>query len=541
MSLQLEVLQDIAQIIGSSLELKWVFDRIMRVLAVHVKIARGRLVIMDEVTGQLRIEAAHGLTPETQRRGRYAIGEGITGQVYKTGEARVVADVRTEPVFLDRTADLRDREEQFCFLCLPITCEGRVIGVLSVDKEYVDEITLNSDFRLLTIVTTMIAQAVRIHGTVHREKTELIDELAELRKTMHDRYHFSNIVGSSSAMMEVFRTVDQVAGTRATVLLTGETGTGKELIAKAVHYNSDRKDKPFIRVNCGALSGELLESELFGHVKGAFTGAIADKIGRFGAANGGTIFLDEVTTMNVSLQVKLLRVLQEREFERVGDFRTVATDVRVVAAANVDLAEEVRAKRFRDDLYYRLNVVMIRLPPLRERREDVPLLIDHFLDKYNEENGKNLRKISRDVLNLLVRYPWPGNVRELENAVERAVVLSRDENFTMDLLPLSIRALAAEGGVTGPPAADLPADFVKQAVRQAMDEAYGEDGKSIWERVTQQVEQALIEEAMERCEGVKLKAADFLGINRNTLNKKYNELNLASTIPTDKEAGTAFD
>lgn len=519
----LDILRETAAIMGSSLDLKGVFDRVMRVLAGQMGIQLGRLVIHDDMTGQLRIEAAHGLSPEEQRRGIYAIGEGITGRVFATGQPRVVPDVRSEPEYLDRTGARKGGPRPYSFFCLPILCEGRPVGVLSVDKEFVDQDTLDRDFRVLTIVAALIAQAVRLNQLIRREKEDLIDELAELRKTLKDRYQFANIIGSSPPMMDVFRTIDQVARTRATVLLIGETGTGKEMIAKAIHYNSDRKDQAFIRVNCGALSGNLLESELFGHVKGAFTGAIRDKIGRFEAAQNGTLFLDEIATLDMSLQVKLLRVLQEREFERVGDHRTVAADVRIIAAANLDLEEEVRARRFREDLYYRLNVVAIRLPPLRERREDLPRLIDYFLDKYNAENGRCLRKISRDMLNILLRYPWPGNVRELENAIERAVVLSRDEHFTEDLLPLAIRTFSEQ---TRPsPRSDSIDELMHRAVRQAMDEAGGEQG-GVWDRLTARLERALIDEALQRCAGIKLKAADFLGINRNTLNKKYHELGL---------------
>ncbi|GMU20148.1 MAG: sigma-54-dependent Fis family transcriptional regulator [Phycisphaerae bacterium] len=526
------VLREISQIMGSSLELKWVFDRVMRVLATQMGIQLGRLVIHDDVTGQLRIEAAHNLSPEEQRRGIYAIGEGITGRVFATGQPRVVADVRNDPDYLDRTASRKGSDKPYSFICLPILSESRPIGVLSVDKLFIDQPTLERDFEVLTVTAAMISQAVRINRMVHREKEELIDELAELRKTLKDRYHFSNIVGSSPPMMEVFRTIDQVARTRATVLLMGETGSGKEMIAKAIHYNSERKEKPFIRVNCGALSGHLLESELFGHVKGAFTGAIRDKIGRFEAAHGGTLFLDEVATLDTALQVKLLRVLQEREFERVGDHRTMTADVRIIAAANVDLDEEVKTRRFREDLFYRLNVVAIRLPPLRERRDDIPQLIDHFLDKYNAENGRNLRKISRDLLNLLTRYPWPGNVRELENAIERAVVLSRDESFTEDLLPLAVRAFAEQSRPTLHH--DSVDELVRRLVRQAMDDVGGEPG-AVWDRVTSRMERALIDEALQRCDGVKLKAADYLGINRNTLNKKYHELGL--DVPAPAEPG----
>lgn len=524
----LTVLREISEIISSSLQLNEVFDRVMRVLAHHLGIERGRLIIYDVAKEQLKIQTAHGLSPEEQSRGFYAIGEGITGQVYASGQGRVVPDVRDDPDYLDRTGKLKNLPIPYSFICLPITSEGQTIGVISMDKRFVSDEQLTRDRRILGVVTAMIAQAVRIHSMVHREKDHLIEEIAELRRTMGDRYKFGNIVGSSPAMMEVYRVIDQVARTRATVLLIGETGTGKEMIAKAVHYNSDRKDKPFIRVNCGALTGTLLESELFGHVKGSFTGAIKDKIGRFEAADGGTLFLDEIGTLDTSLQVKLLRVLQEREFERVGDTHTMAVDVRIIAATNLDLEEEVRQKKFRDDLYYRLNVVAIRLPPLRERREDMPTLIDHFLDKYNALNNRGLRKISRDLLNLLLRYPWPGNVRELENVIERAVVLSRDEHFTEDLLPLTLKSFAEQ--LRPLSRGESTDELLKRIVVHAMDTP-GIEGQSIWDRVTQQLERTLIEEALIRCDSVKLKAADYLGINRNTLNKKYHDLGLDGSTP----------
>ena len=314
-----------------------------------------------------------------------------------------------------------------------------------MDKPFVDEPTLYADARLLTIIAGSIGQTIRIHHMIQVEKDQWLEENEQLRDNLRTRYKFDNIIGSSPAMLDVLATIGQVATSRATVLLLGETGCGKELIAKAIHYNSPRKDKPLIRVNCGALSANLLESELFGHMKGAFTGAMKDKPGRFEVADGGTIFLDEIGTLSTELQVKLLRVLQEREFERVGDHRSIKVDVRVIAATNLNLEQEVQDGRFREDLYYRLNVVTINLPPLRGRREDIPWLIEHFLDRYNRENARNLRKISREVLNTLLRYPWPGNVRELENAVERAVVLGQDEEFTEDLLPLQIRLFAHQG------------------------------------------------------------------------------------------------
>jgi transcriptional regulator with GAF, ATPase, and Fis domain len=267
----------------------------------------------------------------------------------------------------------------------------------------------------------------------------------------------------------------------------------------------------------------LLESELFGHVKGSFTGAIKDKMGRFEAADGGTIFLDEIGTMEPQLQVKLLRVLQEREFERVGDNQVVKVDVRVIAATNLDLQEAVARNQFREDLFYRLNVVSIYLPPLRNRREDIPRLIDFFLEKYNKVNDRKLTRISREMLNVMMRYPWPGNVRELENAMERAVVLAKDEDFTEDLLPLSLRMFAQQRRMNQP--SESIEVLAVRLAEQAIAEYEMREGE-IYQLVVDQVERALIEKSLARCGNVKTKSADFLGINRNTLNKKVKDLGI---------------
>ncbi len=521
---ELSILTELGQILSSTLELRDTFGRMMQIISDKLDMRRGTLVLLDESTGRLRTEAAVGLTPDEMERGKYALGEGITGNVVATGRARIVADVRKEPDFLNKTGRYNPADDgQISFLCVPIKIEGRTTGALSVDKPFKSDEQLQSDYRFLDIVAAFLSQAIQINRMVMRQKEELLEENAQLRAQVRDRYRFENIIGDSPAMHEVFATVGQVANSRATVLLLGETGTGKEMIAKAIHYNSPRRDKPFVRVNCGAMTSTLLESELFGHVKGSFTGAIKDKIGRFEAADGGSIFLDEIGTMEPQLQVKLLRVLQERELERVGDTQTLKVDVRVIAATNVDLQEEVARDNFREDLFYRLNVVSIYLPPLRNRREDVPRLIDFFLDKYNAINGRGLRRISREMLNILLRYPWPGNVRELENAIERAVVLSRDEDFTEDLLPLSVRMFAAQRRT------NQASESIETLTRRLSDQAIADyelrEGE-IYQLVIDQIERALIDRALAKCGGVKTKAADFLGINRNTLNKKVKDLGI---------------
>ncbi len=523
---QLAILTEIAQILSSTLDLRGAFGKIMKIISDKLAMKRGALVLLDDSSGRLRTEAAVGLTPIEIERGKYALGEGITGSVVASGRARVVPDLRQEPDFLNRTGRLSaDNSQPISFICVPIRIEDRTVGALSVDKPFGNPDQLRNDHKVLEIIAAFLAQAIQINRMVMRQKEELLEENAQLRAQVRDRYRFENIIGDSPAMHDVFAVVGQVANSRATVLLLGETGTGKEMIAKAIHYNSPRKDKPFIRVNCGAMASTLLESELFGHVKGSFTGAIRDKAGRFEAADQGTIFLDEIGTMEPQLQVKLLRVLQEREFERVGDNQTVKVDVRVIAATNVDLQEEVAKGNFREDLFYRLNVVSIYLPPLRNRREDVPSLIDYFLDKYNAMNGRSLKRISRDMLNILLRYPWPGNVRELENAVERAVVLSRDDDFSEDLLPLSVKMFAQQR--RSAPVSESTETLTRRLAEQAIADYEMQEGK-IYELVINQIERALIDRALARCAGVKIRAADFLGINRNTLNKKVKELGIES-------------
>jgi transcriptional regulator with GAF, ATPase, and Fis domain len=331
------------------------------------------------------------------------------------------------------------------------------------------------------------------------------------------------IIGSSAAMEEVYRTTRQVARSSASVLLLGETGTGKELIAHAVHTLSGRRDRTFVRVNCGALSESLLESELFGHVRGAFTGAIDNRTGRFEAAHQGTIFLDEINSTTLHLQVKLLRVLQEREFERVGDTRTIRVDTRIIAASNRDLLELALDGRFREDLFYRLNVVPIYLPPLRERAEDIPQLVTHFLNYYNEKNDRYVAHIEARALEAMQRYLWPGNVRELQNYVERAVVMANGDELTFDLLPEAVRT-GRQPKSLGPRTMTVE-ELTEELVVQGLNAA-GEEADDLHGRIVNRVEREVIAQVMTMCDSVQIKAAARLGINRNTLHKKLKEYGL---------------
>jgi two-component system, NtrC family, response regulator HydG len=329
-----------------------------------------------------------------------------------------------------------------------------------------------------------------------------------------------DIVGNSSTMQEVYRLTKLAAPTNASVLIIGETGTGKEVIAKAIHKLSRRSDGPYIRVNCGALHENLLESELFGHVKGAFTGAVDNKTGRFEAAHGGTIFLDEISSMSPKLQVKLLRVLQEREFERVGESRTIRVDVRVVAATNQSLEDEIEEGRFRDDLYYRLNVVPIPLPPLRERRDDIPLLAQFFLKRSSEFNRRDVPELTSELKDALLSHDWPGNVRELENTIERLVVLSSGKALAPELLrgfgrpKYTLRSARTR-------TEDVPG-LIQQLVKVGV-QSTPPTGKKLYKHLVGGLERALIEHVIRMCDGVQVKAAERLGINRNTLHKKLEE------------------
>lgn len=336
----------------------------------------------------------------------------------------------------------------------------------------------------------------------------------------------AGIIGSSPAMEEVYRLTRRVARSNASVLILGETGTGKELIANAVHRLSDRQSGPFVKVNCGALSESLLESELFGHVRGSFTGAVNNRTGRFEAAHTGTIFLDEINSTSLLLQVKLLRVLQEREFERVGDTQTLTVDTRVIAASNRELAEEVERGRFREDLYWRLNVVPIFLPALRQRREDIPDLVQHFLRYYSEANGRFVVKIERQALEAMQDYHWPGNVRELQNYVERSVIMADGEELTLDLLPEAITGKKRTAGFSSQLSGNLDYDsLVTELVARGI---HGEEGdpNQLHSRVVDRVEKELISQVLSLCNNVQTKAAGRLGINRNTLHKKLKDYGL---------------
>jgi len=438
---ELKLLYRLSRLLEQSLRLEEVVQPVLEALAEHMSLNHGTLTLLNRQTGDISIQVAHGVSPELARRARYRLGEGVTGQVVLSGEPAILPKISESPIFLDRTR--RRQGGEVSFLCVPIRSGNEIFGALSVDRAYDPDYDLEDDVRLLSIVGSLVAQAVKIRRAAEEERERLAEENERLRAELRDRFRPSNIVGNSHEMREVYDQIATVSSSNTSVLILGETGTGKELVAQAIHYNSARADRPFVKVHCAALPESIIESELFGHVKGAFTGAVADRKGRFELAHGGTLFLDEIGEIPPTIQIKLLRVLQEREFERVGGTHTIKVDVRVIAATNKDLSQEVSRSRFREDLFYRLNVFPIHVPSLRKRKSDVVLLADHFIERYAQLSGKPVRRLSSAVIDMLMSYHWPGNVRELESCIERAVLVAEGDVIHPYHLPPTLQTADA--------------------------------------------------------------------------------------------------
>ncbi len=470
-SKRLTALLEVSQALGSTLDTRAAVEKVLEILDRELGMKRGAIAVL-EGEGDLKIQYAYGLSEGERQRGRYRVDEGITGKVVASGRPIVVPQVSKEPLFLYRVRRRApDKEESF--ICVPIKDRRKTIGALSITYPFKQNRNYEDSVQLLTIVTSMISQSLRLAQLVERERAQLQDENALLKRELQQKYDFRNIIGTSKEMRDVYEQVAQVAHTGTTVLIRGESGTGKELVAHAIHYNSPRSSKPFVKVNCAALPESLIESELFGHEKGAFTGAVARKRGRFELAEAGTLFLDEIGDLSPAMQVKLLRVLQEREFERVGGTETLKVNVRLIAATNVDLEQAVSDGRFRSDLYYRLNVFSIYLPPLRERRTDILLLADHFLEKYSGQNGKRIKRISTPAIDMLMSYHWPGNVRELENVVERATLVCEGNVIHGYNLPPTLQTAEGSGTVTKMSLDQAVGSFEKDMIQDALKTARG--------------------------------------------------------------------
>lgn len=454
---EITLLYEISETLNEHLDLKKALYNVLDILSNLMNMSRGTVTILNPVRNEINIEVAHGISKSAIERVKYKLGEGITGRVIQTGKAVSIPKISEEPLFLNRTATRTIKlDHELSFICVPVKKDNQVIGALSVDRPYDEDFSLEKGEKLLSVVATMIARHAINLENIRLEKEHLKKENARLRNELEKKYRFTNIVGNSNKMREVFQMISQVSRSNATVLIRGESGTGKELVANSIHYNSHRTQNPFVKVNCAALPTNLIESELFGHEKGAFTGAINKKLGKFEIADKGTLFLDEIGSISLDVQVRLLRVLQEKEFERVGGHKTLKTDVRIIAATNKNLEEAVEEESFRGDLYYRLNVFPIYLPPLREKKTDILLLADHFLEKYSKENHKEIRRFSTPAIDMLMAYHWPGNVRELENCIERAVLLCEEGVIHSYHLPPTLQ--------TGAESDTLPAQSMDEAL-----------------------------------------------------------------------------
>jgi Nif-specific regulatory protein len=470
LDLKVKILVEIGGALSASLDLEKSLNSILKILSDSLEMQRGTITLVDPVTGDLKIEVAQGLTKKEKERGTYKIGEGITGKVVEVGEPMVVPDIGADPLFLNRTQARKNLESRrFAFLCVPIKAGNRVMGALSVDHLFKGNISYEEDINLLNIIAAMVGQAVKIRELAEKDKQAVVAENVQLRQQIKGKYKFGNVVYASPIMEGVLEAARQVASSQAAVMITGESGTGKEMVASAIHYASPRADQPLIKVACAALPESLLESELFGYEKGAFSGAVACKPGRFELANGGTIFLDEIGDLTAATQVKLLRVLQEKEFERLGGTKTIKVDVRVICATHCDLKKIVKEGKFRADLFYRINVFPVHLPPLRERKEDLPLLVAHFTHKFNKENNKHIDGVSRAALDILLAYNWPGNVRELENVIEHAVIVCDKDLIAPKHLPGNLASPEVNFQPEGTTLPQVVESIERQKIQEALE------------------------------------------------------------------------
>ena len=475
---KLSDLLEISQTLGSTPNHRAALTRVLEILEDRHGALSGSVALLADGGAELAIEAATGMSGEIARRTRYKVGEGIIGRVVQSGKPVVVPQVSREPLFLDRTGVFRKARAEMSFICVPVVVNDRTAGTLGIALPYRRERNYDQEVKFLGIVGSMVGQALRVHRLAEAERQRLLEENSKLRQELRERHDLSNIVGNSRAMQQVYEQVAQVAGSPTTVLIRGESGTGKELVAHAIHYNSPRSEKPFVKVSCGALPEGLIESELFGYEPGAFTDARSQKKGRFELAHGGTLFLDEVGELSRATQVKLLRVVQEREFERLGGVRPIKVDVRLVAATNKDLETAVQQGEFREDLYYRLNVFSIFMPPLRERRPDILLLADHFVEKYASGHGKDVRRIATTAIDMLMSYHWPGNVRELENCIERAVLVCDGGVIHAHHLPPTLQTAEVSGTLPRRSLAKAVESYEKDLILDALKTTRGNRAKA---------------------------------------------------------------
>ena len=522
--LEMIVLQEISSAIVNERNGTVLLQHILDILYRRMKMLRGTFTIRHG--NNLMIEASHGLDEQEMKRGHYHVGEGITGHVAETGRPHVIEDISRDRRFLNRTRT-RKSGEKVAFICVPIIHLQQVIGTLSIDRSVDAETDLERDLKLMQIVGNIVGDALAACLQAHEEREALMAENEKLRELLTSNP--GELIGNCRPMLQVYEQIRQVAPSDATVLIRGSSGTGKELVARAVVNLSARKDKPLITMNCAAMPENLLESELFGHEKGSFTGATSRRIGRAEAADGGTLFLDEIGDLSLQMQVKLLRFLQEKTFSRVGSNRELHSDVRFIAATSRNLEELMTENKFREDLYYRLNIFPIVMPDLVQRKGDIMLLAEHFLSKFNLKYGKHITRLSTPAINMLMAYHWPGNVRELENCVERAVITvgaaqnlflgeGRRQDYGMILLRNRFFKSACFYGYNLPASLQMPSS-------DAPNSRGGEEQADL-PTMVDSFERELIVAALKRSPGNMSAAARELGISPRVLHYKMHRLGL---------------
>ena len=506
MKSEITVLQEISSAIVHERNADALLNKVLDVLNRRMGMLRGTFTLLQGDT--LTIEASQGLDENERQLGRYHIGEGITGHVAETGRPHLIPDIRRDSRFLNRTKS-RDSKEPVAFICVPIIHLEQVVGTLSIDRRIAPDTDLENDMALLEIIGNITAEAVSVAQKEHEERENLLEENRKLRRMLAENP--GEMVGNCRAMQQVYELVRQVAPSDATVLIRGSSGTGKELVARAIVNLSPRREKPFVCLNCAALPENLVESEHFGHEKGAFTGATGRRIGRAEAADGGTLFLDEIGDLSLQTQVKLLRFIQERTFSRVGSNAELRSNVRFLAATSRNLEELMSKKLFREDLYYRLNIFPISMPDLSKRKSDIILLAEHFIEKMNVKYGKKVSRLSTPAINMLMAYHWPGNVRELENCIERAVLTAQDECIHGYNLPPSLQTGKESGTELLP------------------------DGKASFNTLVDSYERELIVEALKRNSGNMSAAARDLGLSPRVIHYKIGRLGITPEWYVDGE------
>ncbi|PWE00572.1 sigma-54 interaction domain-containing protein [Marinilabilia rubra] len=466
---ELKLLFEISERLISSRELNKDLTPILRLVVEHLGAERSFVTILNRKSSRIAIEAACGLSSSQQARGSYTLGEGVIGRVIELGQPVVISEISKSKLFVNKTKSELTRDgQELSFICVPLMEDNQVNGALSVIRIYNPNISYEEDVRLMSVVGSLIASVAHYQQEKLEELELLRQRNRDLKTQLDSDLQPKGMVGSSGKMRDVYGLISMVAPTASTVLIRGESGSGKELIAESIHSNSQRDKGPMIKVNCSALPDSLIESELFGHEKGAFTGADQKRTGRFELAHNGTIFLDEIGDLPQATQVKILRILQEREFERLGGTETIHVDVRIIAATNRNLEELIESGEFREDLFYRINVFPVYLPPLRDRREDIPLLVDHFIEKFNKRNDANIKRITTTALNMLMVYSWPGNIRELENCIERACILSRDGVIHSYQLPPTLQTADSTNTKSGGGLMDSVERIEKQLIIEAL-------------------------------------------------------------------------